>query len=117
MIHPTVEELSAKKGGGTTAAADRYAITIATAKCARIVTEEYSRARNDIEGRISRKETDKPIAQLMKKDICEEKAICVAIKRLQAGQFVAYDAEGDRISGKEPPTGSIAVKADEEEFI
>ena len=115
MIFPTAEQLGNDKLKEKNQ--DRYAITIATAKCARIVTDEYSRARTDAEGRISRKETDKPISALLKKDICEEKAIGVAIKRIQAGQFVAV-LDSERISCAEAPEGSREVEVpDSDDFI
>jgi len=81
MIYPTVEELGKKKH-------NRYAVTIATAKAARMVTEEYVEQRENAEKLISKKETDKSISALISKDIRDEKAIITAIKRLQNGEYI-----------------------------
>ena len=59
MIYPTLEELS-KQGKY-----NRYAITMAAAKGARMVTEEYVMEREHAEQLIARKETDKPLAALI----------------------------------------------------
>jgi len=84
MIYPTVEELGKKKH-------NRYAVTIATAKAARMVTEEYVEQRENAEKLISKKETDKSISALISKDIRDEKAIITAIKRLQNGEYIICD--------------------------
>ena len=57
MIYPTLEELS-KQGKY-----NRYAITMAAAKGARMVTEEYVMEREHAEQLIARKETDKPLTR------------------------------------------------------
>lgn len=84
MIHPTVEELGKKKH-------NRYSVTIATAKAARLVTEEYVEQRENAEKLISKKETDKSISALISKEIRDEKAILTAIKRLQNGEYEITD--------------------------
>jgi len=86
MIYPTVDQLSHGKF-------DRYAITVATAKCARLVTDEYAQQREMAEKMIARKETDKSIFALINKEIRDEKAVKMAIKRLMSGEYVIVEPE------------------------
>jgi len=72
---------------------NRYTITIATAKAARLVTEEYMRQRDSAEKLIARKETDKSISALINNDIRDEKAIKTAIRRLQDNQYEIVTTE------------------------
>ena len=80
MIYPTAEQIS-------TLASDRYLITVATAKCARMVTDEYVEQRAAAERLIARKETDKPLFSLIDPDIRDDKAVKTAIHRLMSGDY------------------------------
>ncbi len=77
---PSVEEM-------TTDELNRYELVIATAKCARIITDEYVEQRTYAEKLIERKETDKPICALIDKDIRDEKAVKNAVARLHDGEY------------------------------
>lgn len=79
--NPSVEEMT--KDG-----TNRYELVIATAKCARIITDEYVEQRMYAEKLIERKETDKPISALIDKDLRDEKAVRNAVVRLHDGEFV-----------------------------
>lgn len=81
MIYPSVEELS--QNGRF----NRYILCIATAKCARIVTDEYVNQREQAEKLIASKETDKSLASMIKRDIRDEKAVKNAINRLYQGEY------------------------------
>lgn len=81
MIYPSVEELS--QNGRF----NRYILCIATAKCARLVTDEYVNQREQAEKLIANKETDKSLASMIKRDIRDEKAVRNAIKRLHQGEY------------------------------
>ena len=85
MIDPSVEELS--QGGKY----NRYTLCIATAKCARMVTDEYVRQREQAEKLINNKETDKSLASMIKRDIRDEKAVKNAINRLYQGEYRIND--------------------------
>ena len=85
MIYPSVEELS--QGGKY----NRYTLCIATAKCARMVTDEYVRQREQAEKLINNKETDKSLASMIKRDIRDEKAVKNAINRLNQGEYRIND--------------------------
>ena len=81
MIYPPLEELTQGKY-------NRYELVIATAKCARIVTDEYVKQREIAEKMLANKETDKSLSSLIKKEYRDEKAVRSAIKRLWHGDFV-----------------------------
>ena len=84
MIYPTIDQISQKKF-------DRYSATIATAKCARLVTDEYVSQRETAEKMISRKETDKPMSALINTELRDNKAIKIAINRLVSGECKIID--------------------------
>ena len=70
MVFPSINELSKGKY-------DKYTLVIATAKCARAITDEYVIQREWAERKIANKETDKSLAALIKKD---RPAILAALK-------------------------------------
>ena len=78
MIYPSIEELTKGKF-------NRYALCIACAKCARLVTDEYVQQRHEAEEMIARKETTKPLASMISRDIRDEKAVKNAIRHLYQG--------------------------------
>ena len=89
MIYPSIDEITKGKY-------NRYTLCIATAKCARLVTDEYVEQREIAEKMLANKETDKSLASMIKREIRDEKAVKTAIKRLYNGDFVICE-------GKEEP--------------
>lgn len=85
MIYPTPEQLS---GEGKY---NRYTLVIASAKCARAITDEYVEQRAVAEKLLANKETDKSIASMIKKEIRDEKAVTTAVNRLKDGTYVIAD--------------------------
>ncbi len=81
MIKPSMKELT------NNFEHSRYALVIATAKCARIVTDEYVEMRQDAERQIEAKTTDRSIAALVKKEYCDQKAVKTAVLRLNDGEY------------------------------
>lgn len=82
MLYPTINELT--KGDF-----NRYELSLATARCARIVTNEYVKQREDAEkSQTGNKETDKPINTLISKELRDEKAVRTAIRRIHDGEYV-----------------------------
>ena len=81
MIVPSVDELTHQNKY------NRYALVIAVAKCARMVTDEYVSQREIAERMLANKETDKSLAALIKKDFRDEKAVRIGINRLYSGEF------------------------------
>ena len=80
MIYPTADALG--KGNF-----DRYSVTIAVAKAARLVTDEYTKERDEAERKIGNKETDKCIYNLISEDLRDNKAIKTAIDRIAEGVY------------------------------
>jgi DNA-directed RNA polymerase subunit K/omega len=82
MLYPTINDLTKGKF-------NRYELSLATARCARIVTDEYVKQREDAEkSQTGNKETDKPINALINKELRDEKAVKTAIKRLHEGEYI-----------------------------
>lgn len=86
MIKPGIEELS--KDGKY----NRYILCVATAKCARIVTDEYVEQFTRAQNMVANKETDKTISQIITKELRDDKAVKVAIRRLNANEYQIDDA-------------------------
>ena len=89
MLYPTIEELT--KGNQY----NRYELALATAKCARLITDEYVRQHDAAEKSLTgNKETDKPINTMIDRELRDEKAVKVAINRRHKGAF-EIDTTGD----------------------
>ncbi len=81
MLYPTIDEL-------TKGEFNRYELALATAKCARIITNEYVSQHDAAERSITgNKETDKPLNTMIDRELRDEKAVKVAIARIHAGRF------------------------------
>ena len=88
MLYPTIADLT--KGNF-----NRYELAIATAKCARLITDEYVRQREAAEKQLANnKEGDKPMISMIDSEYRDEKAVKSAIKRLHEGEFAIY-GEGE----------------------
>ncbi len=82
MLYPTIEEL-------TKGQFNRYELALATAKCARLITNEYVRQHDAAEKSITgNKETDKPLNTMIDRELRDEKSVRVAIGRIHAGQYM-----------------------------
>ena len=86
MIKPSIEELTKGK-------INRYELVIATAKCARELTDDYTERRTEAERKIASKETDKTIAAMLKLEASDEKAVKAAINRINNGEYVIDKTE------------------------
>ena len=81
MLHPTIDEL-------TRGQYNRYEQALATAKCARLITDEYVRQHDIAEKSITgNKETDRPLNTMIDKELRDEKAVHVAVNRLKDGVY------------------------------
>ena len=80
MIYPTIDELAGKDF-------NRYELVIGVAKGARIVTEEYVEMRAKAQRMIENHETEKPLAALIDPEYKDQKAVKIAIAKLQRGDF------------------------------
>lgn len=82
MLHPTIDELTQGK-------MNRYELALATAKCARLITDEYVRQREAAERSLTgNKETDRPIQTMIDRELRDEKAVQVAVNRIYRGDYV-----------------------------
>lgn len=89
MIYPSIEELTNEN-------VNRYALVIATAKCARSITDEYVRQKKIAENQIANnKDADKCLASYITKELCDEKAVRIAINRIKEGE---YSVLGDAVT-------------------
>lgn len=89
MIHPSIAELTNDNN------VNRYTLVVATAKCARIITEEYVKQREYAE-KLSLKDGDKKnsAANMISKDYRDEKAVKLAINGLYEGDFKLIELDG-----------------------
>ncbi len=98
MLYPTIHQL-------TDGDFSRYELVIATAKCARMVTDEYVRQREAAEKAVAgMKESEKSICNMIDKEYRDEKAVKVAISHIRSGDFVLSHAKDEESS----PAESIA---------
>ncbi len=89
MLYPTINQLT---GGNF----NRYELVIATAKCARMVTDEYVRQREAAEKAVAGvKDGDKNLCNMIDKEYRDEKAVKVAINHIRTGDFMLYHCEAD----------------------
>ena len=110
MIYPTFSELTKDQF-------NRYQLAIATAKCARIVTDEYVKQREAAEKAVAGgKESDKAMLNMIDKDLKDEKAVKLAINRIHKGEYKIVECvpktEEDELL--EPATGEPAEAEVEE---
>lgn len=99
MLYPTIHQL-------TDGDFNRYELVIATAKCARMVTDEYVRQREAAEKSVAgNKENEKSICNMIDKEYRDEKAVKVAISHIRSGDFVLSHASDEE---DEAPAAAIA---------
>ena len=85
MIYPTISDLTKDEF-------NRYQLAIATAKCARIITDEYVRQRTAAESSLTgSKEGGNTILSLIDRSLADEKAVKNAINQIDKGAFVIVD--------------------------
>ncbi len=90
MIYPSIGELT------NNYKINRYTLVVATAKCARIITDEYTKQREYAEKLIASKDAEKGknIASMIKREYRDEKAVKTAITGLYAGEFKIIEPDG-----------------------
>ena len=99
MIYPTITELTKDEF-------NRYELALATAKCARMITDEYVRQREAAEkAATGNKETDKNLIKMINKEYRDEKAVKNAITRINNQQYKIVrkeDVELEEVADEEP---------------
>ena len=101
MLYPTITELTKDEF-------NRYELALATAKCARIITDEYVQQREAAEkAAAGNKEADKNIIKMINKEYRDEKAVKNAISKINTQQYKIVRKE----DVAEEETEEIAVEA------
>ena len=90
MLYPSIQELLKATSKEGKEKLNKYSITMATAKCARVVTNEYLEQRYNAEKKISNKETDKDLLSLINKEYRDEKSVKNAVREIKEGKFEIY---------------------------
>ena len=86
MIYPTISDLTKDNY-------NRYQLAIATAKCARLITDEYVKQRTAAESALTgSKESGSSIASLIDPALANEKAVKNAITSIHNGTYSIVDA-------------------------
>ncbi len=81
MLYPTINDLTKDEY-------NRYELALATAKCARMITDEYVRQRTAAEkSATGNKETDRSLMNMINKEYRDEKAVKNAINRIHKGEY------------------------------
>lgn len=89
MLYPTINEL-------TKGQFNRYELTLATARCARLVTDEYVHQREEAEhANAQNKESEHPINTMIDKELRDDKAVKTAIRRIYDGEYVIVRKEDE----------------------
>lgn len=87
MIYPTITELTKDEF-------NRYELALATAKCARIITDEYVRQREAAEKEAAdNKEAGRNLIAKINKEYRDEKAVKNAIGRIYNGEYKMIHTE------------------------
>lgn len=90
MLYPSIQELLNATAKNGEERLNKYSMVMATAKCARVITNNYIEERHVAERKIANKETDKDIASLINKDYRDEKAVKNALREIKDGEFEIY---------------------------
>ena len=90
MIYPTIEQL-------TKGEFNRYELVVGVAKSARIVTDEYIEMRTKMQKLIDNHETEKPLSALIDPEYKDQKAVKIAIAKMESGRFVMKHPAEDKV--------------------
>ncbi len=89
MLYPTIDQL-------TNDDFNRYELALATAKCARILTDEYVEQKAAAErSATGNKDADRSIINAINKEYREEKAVKNAITRIHNGNYKIIRSEAN----------------------
>lgn len=90
MLYPSIQELLTATAKDGEEKLNKYSIVMATAKCARIITNEYIEQRHVAEKKVANKETEKDISSLINKEYRDEKAVKNALREMKDGKFDVF---------------------------
>lgn len=104
MIYPTFSELTKDQF-------NRYQLAVATAKCARIITDEYVKQRENAEKSMTgNKDTDKPLLTMIDKELKDEKAVKIAINRIHSGEYSIIEDDTVEVAEAEADSSEEAAE-------
>lgn len=90
MLYPSIQELLKATAGEEGEKLNKYSLVMTTAKCARVITNQYVEERKEAERKIANKESDKDIASLITREYRDEKAVKNALRELKNGEFQVF---------------------------
>ena len=95
MLYPTITELTKDEF-------NRYELALATAKCARIITDEYVALKAAAEEAAGgNKETERTLINNINKEYRDEKAVKNAITRIHSGEYQIVRTSPEEASAEE----------------
>ena len=102
MLYPTISELTKDEF-------NRYELALATAKCARLITNEYVKQREAAEkAATGNKEADRNLINMINKEYRDEKAVKNAIARINSGEYKIVRVEETEEVLEETPEEAVA---------
>lgn len=108
MLYPTIQELTKDEF-------NRYELALATAKCARLITDEYVRQRDAAEkAATGNKEIDRNLINMINKEYRDEKAVKNAITRIHAGEYSIVHKPAEEEAVAETADSETAAETVEE---
>ncbi len=109
MLYPTITQLTQDEF-------NRYELALATAKCARQITDEYVRQREAAEkSATGNKETDKNLIKMVNKEYRDEKAVKNAINHIYNHDYQIVRRDENELEAA--PAQEAAVEASEAEKV
>ena len=111
MIYPTIKDLSKDEY-------NRYEIALATAKCARMITNEYVRQRKKAEeAGAGNKDGEKIATNMIDREVRDEKAVKIAISRIHRGDYDIVHKDPEEQEREERAILEGMMKAQEAYYI
>lgn len=89
MLYPSIQEILNVTSKDGEEKLNKYSVTMATAKCARIITNEYIKQRLEAEKKAKDKD-EKDVYANVKKEYRDEKAVKNALCELKNSEFEVY---------------------------
>jgi DNA-directed RNA polymerase subunit K/omega len=106
MLYPTIQELTKDEF-------NRYELALATAKCARMITDEYVQQRENAEkAATGNKDVDRNLINMINKEYRDEKAVKNAITRIHNGEYVMIRKEQTESVAAEAEAVSAAAETE-----
>ena len=103
MLYPTITELTKDEF-------NRYELALATAKCARIITDEYVAQRVAAEEAAGgNKDTERTLINMINKEYRDEKAVKNAITKIHNGEYKIVRAEVTENEAEESETAEETI--------